>query len=139
MATTTEVLWSEQGALACPAHAPFKGSDTWVYERWRPITTAERAEFERDVGRPPECETCRSIARRRGLVAKAAFEHPETGAVVRAVHDAREGEVRFLVDGEATRNAIKRALGALARRVQDRDEAEAFAKAVAGERWEGWQ
>ena len=66
-ATTTpqRLLWSEQGQIGCPlrGHAPYSGSDTFVFERWRAITPREAAAFEREVGRPPACETCAAIAR----------------------------------------------------------------------------
>jgi len=63
--TTPILYWSERGQIGCalPGHAPYRGTDTWVWERWRPITPREAAEFERDVGRPPACEVCTAIAR----------------------------------------------------------------------------
>lgn len=70
MTTTTELLWSERGAISCREHAPQEGTDTWVWGRWRPLTLAETTEFEHEVGRQPACETCASRARtawRRGL------------------------------------------------------------------------
>ena len=63
--TKRALLWSEQGQIGCtlPGHAPYRGSDTYYYERWRKMSAASQAAFARDVGHPPECETCRSIAR----------------------------------------------------------------------------
>jgi len=64
--TTTPILyWSERGQIGCsiPGHAPYRGTDTWVWERWKAITPREATEFERDVGRAPACETCAAIAR----------------------------------------------------------------------------
>ncbi|MFN0009313.1 MAG: hypothetical protein ACKVXR_15525 [Planctomycetota bacterium] len=67
-ATTTKptLYWSERGQIGCatPGHAPYVGTDTWVWERWKKITPREAAQFEREVGRPPSCETCDAIARR---------------------------------------------------------------------------
>ena len=60
MASTkkTRLYWSERGAITCLADAPYRGSDTWVWERWRAMTTAEIEEFTAEVGRPPACECC---------------------------------------------------------------------------------
>ena len=65
-ATKPTLYWSERGQIGCaqPGHAPYRGSDTWVWERWKKITPREAAEFEREVRRPPSCETCDAIARR---------------------------------------------------------------------------
>jgi hypothetical protein len=62
------LLWSEQGQVGCtlPGHAPYRGSDTWRWERWRKMSAAEEEAFGRDLGHSPECETCRSIARTQG-------------------------------------------------------------------------
>lgn len=51
------LFWSEQGAIACSRHAPYRGSDTWVWERWTPISRAEAAEM-RSAGLEPRCEVC---------------------------------------------------------------------------------
>jgi len=59
-----KLLWDEGGRIACEAHAPYRGTDTWVWGRWRAIKWAEAAGFEREVGRPPACETCSALARR---------------------------------------------------------------------------
>lgn len=60
------LYWSERGQIGCalPGHAPYRGTDTWVWERWKQITPSEAAEFVREVGRLPSCETCDAIARR---------------------------------------------------------------------------
>jgi len=68
MTTTTakpDLFWSERGAIGCatPGHAPFPGTDTFFFERWRRITPREAAAFAREVGRRPSCETCDAIAR----------------------------------------------------------------------------
>ena len=59
------LYWSERGCVACATHTPFRGTDTWVWERWKRITPAEAEAFRREVGRAPECETCRAIARQQ--------------------------------------------------------------------------
>jgi hypothetical protein len=64
MNTTTTLYMDAGGEIECDEHAPYPGSDTRVFGGWRPITKREAAEFERDVGRPPSCETCMAIARR---------------------------------------------------------------------------
>jgi hypothetical protein len=68
MTTTTtkpDLLWNERGQIGCtiPTHAPYRGSDTWVWERWKKITRRQAEEFEREVGHPPACETCQAIER----------------------------------------------------------------------------
>lgn len=69
-ATTTNtkpvLYWSERGQIGCalPGHAPYRGTDTWVWGRWKPITPRQAEEFEREVGRPPSCKTCDAIARK---------------------------------------------------------------------------
>ena len=58
MTKPAPLLWSERGAVTCADHAPYKGSDTWRWERWQ------------RVPRSPEtahlvCETCRIRTERR--------------------------------------------------------------------------
>ena len=69
MTTTTtrpQLLWNERGRVGCsiPGHAPYRGTDTWNWERWTKLTPREAAQFEREVGRPIACETCKASARR---------------------------------------------------------------------------
>ena len=52
------LFWSERGEVACAQHSPFPGSDTWIWERWSPMTEEERQEWTRLLGRPPRCEIC---------------------------------------------------------------------------------
>ena len=67
MTTTkrTKLLWNERGQIGCalPGHAPHEGSDTWVWERWRPLTLNERVDFAAELGHAPECEVCAARAR----------------------------------------------------------------------------
>ena len=58
--TTKETgLYADQrGRITCKEHAPLEGSDTWVCDQWKPLTPAEATRFEKEVGRPPACETC---------------------------------------------------------------------------------
>lgn len=55
----TRLCWSERGAICCLADAPYRGSDTWVWERWRAMTAREIEEFTAELGKPPCCECCR--------------------------------------------------------------------------------
>lgn len=67
MATTTKtLLMSDDGQIGCsiPSHAPFPGTDTWRTYGWRPMTLQERMAYEAEIGRAPECESCRADARR---------------------------------------------------------------------------
>jgi hypothetical protein len=60
-----DALYMDQGGrIECLEHAPYVGSDTWIWNDWRPITRREAQAFERDVGRAPTCDTCAAIARR---------------------------------------------------------------------------
>jgi hypothetical protein len=61
---SNRLLMSEGGEIACPAHAPYAGSDSFVLGRWRPMRTSERVDFHAEVGRAPRCETCRAIEER---------------------------------------------------------------------------
>ncbi len=56
---TSILFWSERGAVCCALHAPYPGTDTWIWERWRLITDAEQQEWTRTVGSAPCCEICR--------------------------------------------------------------------------------
>jgi hypothetical protein len=69
-----QLVWSEQGQVGCtlPGHAPYRGSDTWRWERWRVMKPAEIEAWTRDVGRPPACETCAADERE----AAQAKRHP---------------------------------------------------------------
>jgi hypothetical protein len=52
------LYWNRQGRVNCAAHAPFKGSDTWVNEGWQKIAPDVLA----NTYWPPvlTCETCRA-------------------------------------------------------------------------------
>ena len=63
---SAKLYCSERGAISCLEHAPFRGSDHWVWERWKPIKPSELIAFERELGRAPACETCAAIARNEG-------------------------------------------------------------------------
>jgi hypothetical protein len=52
------LFWSERGAVCCATHAPYPGSDTWIWERWLPMKEAETREWTRLLGHPPKCEVC---------------------------------------------------------------------------------
>ena len=36
-ALITVLFWSERGRITCAQHAPYRGSDTWNWERWQPV------------------------------------------------------------------------------------------------------
>jgi hypothetical protein len=60
---------SEDGRVECPDHAPYRGSDTWHFGRYRRMTAIEQASLRMELDgsvRPDEplCEICRGIARR---------------------------------------------------------------------------
>lgn len=61
--TTTTLFASDDGRFGCLPHAPFPGTGTWHAERWHEATKHEIREFERELGRAPECETCTAIRR----------------------------------------------------------------------------
>lgn len=62
------LYWNNQGAVNCPTHAPYRGSDTWCNEQWQAV--------------PPEllnqvrCEICvrREQAKTRTEIIAAARE-----------------------------------------------------------------
>ena len=56
---TSILFWSERGEVCCAQHAPYPGTDTWIWERWRPMTDGEQQEWVRTLGQPPRCEICR--------------------------------------------------------------------------------
>ncbi len=58
----TGLFWGQNGEMSCADHAPYKGSDTWIWMRWEPLAI-EDAEAFAQRGNTPRCETC-------GLVAK---------------------------------------------------------------------
>ena len=55
----TTLFWSERGEVCCATHAPYPGSDTWRWERWRLLTAAETREWTRMLGCALRCEICR--------------------------------------------------------------------------------
>jgi hypothetical protein len=64
--TIPALLWSEQGRVCCPTHAPYPGTDSWRFDRWRRMSAREIASFAAESGLPVECEVCgpRALARR---------------------------------------------------------------------------
>lgn len=58
------LYWDERGSISCAKHAPYRGSDTWRLDRWRPMPASEVAAFLSDVGETIACETCRANAKR---------------------------------------------------------------------------
>ena len=61
-AKTTGFYTDQRGRITCKAHAPIEETDTWRLDRWKLMTQAEAARFEKEVGRAPACETCAADA-----------------------------------------------------------------------------
>ncbi len=64
MATTpspTGLFWSERGHVACAAHTPLEGSDTWLWERCEAVP--EEAVTAADGGHVLRCETCGGVGK----------------------------------------------------------------------------
>ncbi len=61
-----DLLWSERGRVGCSisGHAPYRGTDTWIWEQWKKVTARDATQFEREVGRPIACETCATRERK---------------------------------------------------------------------------
>ena len=60
MATTTSptgLFWSQRGEIACAAHTPYVGSDTWIWDRWEPMPQ-EAAHGYAQRGYVARCESC---------------------------------------------------------------------------------
>jgi hypothetical protein len=72
-----KLLMSEGGEIACERHAPYAGSDSRVWGRWRAMRTSERVDFQAEVGRQPSCETCDALARRHAEGAHATRQSDE--------------------------------------------------------------
>jgi hypothetical protein len=60
--TPPVLLWSQQGCVCCPKHAPYPGSDTWRNDRWRRMRDLDIAAFAAESGLPVECEVCGPMA-----------------------------------------------------------------------------
>jgi hypothetical protein len=85
MPRATGLFSSEKGSIACAEHTPIRGSDTWRFDRWRPMTADDVQAFERELGQKIACETCAALKRR------AEAEQPdvvESLATEHAVPDA---------------------------------------------------
>ncbi len=61
-ASPTGLFWGQNGELACADHAPYKGSDTWLWMRWEPLPI-EAAEAVAGRGHGARCETCGQVAK----------------------------------------------------------------------------
>lgn len=54
-----KIFWSEKGEVNCEKHAPYRGSDTWIWERWSEITPEVIAEIDRaGTTFKAVCEVC---------------------------------------------------------------------------------
>jgi hypothetical protein len=65
---------SEKGSIACKDHAPIKGSDTWRFDRWKPMTADDVEAFERELGHKIACETCAAVKRNEATDATPPVE-----------------------------------------------------------------
>jgi hypothetical protein len=52
------LFWDEKGHIACPKHAPAKGSDTWIHGRWKVLSKQDRLDLGNDAEELCRCETC---------------------------------------------------------------------------------
>ena len=59
--SATGLFWGQDGEIACADHAPYKGSDTWIWMRWEPLPN-EAAESLKQGGDMARCETCGRVA-----------------------------------------------------------------------------
>jgi len=59
------LFWSERGEIACEKHIPYRGSDTWKWERWKEMRAAEVAAFAQQSGKSAKCDCCWAIERVR--------------------------------------------------------------------------
>jgi len=63
------LYWNERGQINCEEHIPYPGSDTWIFEHWKPIDRASAKEAK-EKGMKLACETCKAIAERANAPAK---------------------------------------------------------------------
>ncbi len=54
----TTLFWSERGEVCCATHAPYPGSDTWIWQRWSPMTESDKKAWTQVLNRAPACEVC---------------------------------------------------------------------------------
>ena len=52
-----KLFMDERGEVECDKHTPYKGSDTWTFGRWAPLSKHE-AEMAKREGLTFKCETC---------------------------------------------------------------------------------
>jgi hypothetical protein len=52
------LYWDERGRLACALHTPYELSDTWIFDRWQPMSHDDVIDFADVAGQPARCETC---------------------------------------------------------------------------------
>jgi hypothetical protein len=55
------LFWSERGEIACRAHAPHEGSDTWKFDGWCSVAPDDRLRWSEIAGKTMDCETCAHI------------------------------------------------------------------------------
>ncbi len=57
----TGLFWGQNGEISGADHAPYEGSDTWLWMRWEPLPI-EAAEAFAQRGHGARCETCGQVA-----------------------------------------------------------------------------
>ena len=60
-ASPTGLFWGQNGEISCADHAPYKGSDTWRWMRWEPLSVAD-AKALAQLAQEAHCETCGQVA-----------------------------------------------------------------------------
>ena len=70
----TGLFSSEKGSIACAEHTPLRGSDTWRFDRWRPMTADDVQAFERELGQKIACETCKAVEGRKNAGERVAVD-----------------------------------------------------------------
>ena len=68
----TGLYTDQRGRITCREHAPYEGTDTWVLDQWKPLTKAEAARFETEIGRVPACETCSTAGNTQEIATETA-------------------------------------------------------------------
>jgi len=64
------LFWSERGAIACEKHAPMRGSDSWVWERWSRVSKQDAEALRSQFDETDLCETCRARNEREATADK---------------------------------------------------------------------
>ena len=60
--SATGLFWGQNGEIACANHAPYRGSDTWLWMRWEALPNGAVEAFAQR-GHGACCETCGHVAK----------------------------------------------------------------------------